>query len=307
MVEGSIKCNNTKEKMLELKIEKKGIRCLKLMYNLLMSMIVLVVIIPRIRVKINAKENKIYLASRNKEMKLISQNKIQAEETARQTGFQQIIKEQEECIKKLEKITFIIIKRIGDIVCGLVGVLVTIPLAIVTKITYMIMGDFKSIFYIQQRVGKNGKIFNIYKFRSMVCNSEEVIQELLKKKSYKEEWEASQKFENDPRVTKIGKFLRKTSLDEMPQMYNLLKGDMSLIGPRPLVVGELESHNGDNEIYESIKPGISGWWACNGRSTTTYQKRLELEYYYVENMSLKLDVKCIFGTVKSVLIKEGAK
>lgn len=307
MVEGSIKCNNTKEKMLELKIEKKGIRCLKLMYNLLMSMIVLVVIIPRIRVKINAKENKIYLASRNKEMKLISQNKIQAEETARQTGFQQIIKEQEECIKKLEKITFIIIKRIGDIVCGLVGVLVTIPLAIVTKITYMIMGDFKSIFYIQQRVGKNGKIFNIYKFRSMVCNSEEVLQELLKKKSYKEEWEASQKFENDPRVTKIGKFLRKTSLDEMPQMYNLLKGDMSLIGPRPLVVGELESHNGDNEIYESIKPGISGWWACNGRSTTTYQKRLELEYYYVENMSLKLDVKCIFGTVKSVLIKEGAK
>lgn len=199
------------------------------------------------------------------------------------------------------------IKRLFDILCSLLGVLVMIPVAIITKICYLISGDFKSIFYKQKRIGKNGKFIYIYKFRSMVWNADEVLKELLKQPKYKKEWKENQKFENDPRITKMGKFLRKTSLDELPQFINVLKNDMSMIGPRPLVEGELDEHNGNHEIYERVKPGITGWWAANGRSATTYKKRLELEYYYVENCSILLDIKCIFKTIKAVLFKTGAK
>ena len=125
--------------------------------------------------------------------------------------------------------------------------------------------------------------------------------------TYRKEWEENQKFENDPRVTRIGKFLRKTSLDEVPQFLNVLKGDMSLIGPRPLVAGELDAHGGNHHIYESTRPGLSSWWACNGRSDTSYQERLNLEYYYVENASILLDMKAIGKTITSVLRKDGAK
>ena len=199
------------------------------------------------------------------------------------------------------------IKRLFDILCSLLGVLVMIPVAIITKICYLISGDTKSIFYTQKRIGKNGKFIYIYKFRSMVWNADEVLKELLKQPKYKKEWKENQKFENDPRITKIGNFLRKTSLDELPQFINVLKNDMSMIGPRPLVEGELDDHNGNHDIYERVKPGITGWWAANGRSATTYKKRLELEYYYVENCSLLLDIKCIFKTIKAVLFKTGAK
>ena len=141
----------------------------------------------------------------------------------------------------------------------------------------------------------------------MVVNADEVLKELLKDPKYKKEWDENQKFENDPRITKMGKILRKTSLDEVPQFINVLKGDLSLIGPRPLVEGELDAHNGNHEIYEAVKPGITGWWAANGRSATTYEKRLELEYYYVKHCSILLDIKCVFRTIKAVVFKTGAK
>ncbi len=210
-------------------------------------------------------------------------------------------------VYSIERHIYFSIKRLFDILCSLLGVLVMIPVAIITKICYLISGDTKSIFYTQKRIGKNGKFIYIYKFRSMVWNADEVLKELLKQPKYKKEWKENQKFENDPRITKIGKFLRKTSLDELPQFINVLKNDMSMIGPRPLVEGELDDHNGNHEIYERVKPGITGWWAANGRSATTYKKRLELEYYYVENCSLLLDSKCIFKTIKAVLFKTGAK
>ena len=133
------------------------------------------------------------------------------------------------------------------------------------------------------------------------------LKELLKNPKYKKEWDKNQKLEHDPRITKIGKIIRKTSLDEVPQFINVFKGDMSLIGPRPLVEGELDAHNGNHEIYEKVKPGITGWWACNGRSATTYDERLKLEYYYAENASLVLDIKCIFRTIKAVISRTGAK
>ena len=182
-----------------------------------------------------------------------------------------------------------------------------IPISLVTKICYIAVGDKKSIFYKQKRVGKNGKVIYIYKFRSMVYNADEVLNELLKDPKYRKEWDINQKFENDPRVTKIGKILRKTSLDEIPQFINILKGDMSLIGPRPLVEGELDAHKGNSMVYQSVRPGISGWWAANGRSATTYEKRLELEYYYCQNCSLWLDIKCFFLTIAEVLFKRRAK
>lgn len=208
---------------------------------------------------------------------------------------------------KVSKQLYPMIKRIFDIICSLIGLIFIIPIGICIKIAYLLSGDTKSIFYYQERIGKNGKIIHIYKFRSMVPNADEVLEELLKEKKYKKEWDENQKFKNDPRITKIGDILRKTSLDEVPQFINVFLGDMSMIGPRPLIRGELDAHNGNHEIYESIKPGITGWWACNGRSSTSYEERLNLEYYYINNFSLLLDIKCIFKTIAAVLFRSGAK
>ena len=210
-------------------------------------------------------------------------------------------------VKERSKVLYKVIKRTFDIVVSLVGCIFLLPIIIIVKISYLISKDYNSIFYTQTRIGKNGKEFKLYKFRSMIPNADEVLKKLLKNPIYKDEWERNQKLENDPRITKMGKILRKTSLDELPQMINVLKGDMAMIGPRPLVKGELDAHHGNHAIYESVRPGISGWWAVNGRSATTYEKRLELEYYYCENCSLMLDIKCFFMTITTVLHKRGAK
>jgi undecaprenyl-phosphate galactose phosphotransferase len=208
---------------------------------------------------------------------------------------------------KYKRMVYFAIKRTFDIFCALIGVLCMLPAALVIKMCYMLTGDFKSIFYRQKRVGKNGKIIGIYKFRSMVPNAGEVLEELLKDPERKKEWDANQKFDDDPRITKVGKIIRKLSIDELPQFINVLNNDMSLIGPRPLVEGELDAHKGNHDIYEKVKPGITGWWACNGRNALTYKKRLELEYYYAEHCSLKLDIKCIFLTILAVVKRDGAK
>lgn len=213
-------------------------------------------------------------------------------------------------MKKVDEkrnIGYMIAKRVFDIFGALIGIIGMFLIALPIKIMYILTGDFKSIFYTHQRVGKDGKIFNMYKFRTMVPNSKQMLEEMLKDPKYKKEWDENQKFENDPRVTKAGKILRKTSLDELPQMLNVLLGDMSLIGPRPLVPGELDKHDGNHKIYEKVRPGVTSWWACHGRSATTYEERLALEYYYVQNRSFMLDLKCIFATIKAVLMKTGAK
>lgn len=207
----------------------------------------------------------------------------------------------------IRKYLYFGVKRLFDILVALIGCLFLLPVILIVKISYLLHKDFDSIFFRQKRIGKNGKEFNLYKFRSMVPNADEVLKELLKDPKYKEEWDLNQKFEHDPRITSMGNILRKTSLDELPQFINILIGDMSLIGPRPLVPGELDSHNGNHELYESVRPGISGWWAANGRSATTYERRLELEYYYVQHCGLILDIRCVFRTIKVVIFKTGAK
>ena len=207
----------------------------------------------------------------------------------------------------IKKYLYFGVKRLFDILIALIGCLFLLPIILIVKISYLLHKDFDSIFFRQKRIGKNGKEFNLYKFRSMVPNADEELKELLKDPKYKEEWDLNQKFEHDPRITSMGNILRKTSLDELPQFINILIGDMSLIGPRPLVPGELDSHNGNHELYESVRPGISGWWAANGRSATTYERRLELEYYYVQHCGLILDIRCVFRTIKAVIYKTGAK
>lgn len=209
--------------------------------------------------------------------------------------------------KVKSKKLYFTVKRIFDILVSLIGMIFIIPIALIVKISYIVSKDNHSIFYRQKRIGKNGKEIYIFKFRTMVYNADEELKKLLKIKKYKEEWKQNQKLDNDSRITKAGKVLRKLSLDEVPQFINVLKGDMSLIGPRPLVDGELDEHDGNHEIYESVKPGITGWWAANGRSATDYEKRLELEYYYAKNCSIALDMKCIFRTIKALVTRHGAK
>jgi len=201
---------------------------------------------------------------------------------------------------------YIVIKRLFDIFFSLLGFCILIPLFVAIKVSFMLVGDKGKIIYHQTRVGKDGKLFNIYKFRSMIQNADEVLKDLLKNEKYRTEWEKNQKLEEDPRITKIGRFLRKTSLDELPQLVNILKGDMSIVGPRPLVQGELEDHGG-SILYWKVKPGLTGWWACHGRSNLNYKERLEMEYYYINHFSFKLDFICICKTFYYVLTARGAK
>lgn len=202
---------------------------------------------------------------------------------------------------------YFVFKRLFDIIIGFVGIYFVVLLTLIIKLVSVLNGDHNKVFYKQKRIGKNGKVIYICKFRTMVPNADEKLKELLKDPKYKEQWDKYQKLDDDPRITKIGKFLRKTSLDEFPQFINVFYGDMSLIGPRPLVEGELDAHNGDHELYESVRPGISSWWAVNGRSGISYKKRLELEYYYIKNIGFIMDLKCILKTIAVVFNGKGAQ
>ena len=203
---------------------------------------------------------------------------------------------------------YLIIKRIFDIVCAFIGCLFLLPVAIIVKISYILNKDYDSIFFKQQRIGKDGKLFNFYKFRSMVPNADEVLFKLLETdEEAANEYKINKKLENDPRITKMGKILRKTSIDELPQLINILKGDMSLIGNRPYLLREKEDiGNYYNDILKT-KPGLTGYWQVSGRSDTTFEERLILEKYYSNHNSLKLDIKIFFKTFSVVLLKKGSK
>ena len=201
---------------------------------------------------------------------------------------------------------YLAVKRVFDVVLGCIGCALLLPVMLVVKLIYLASGDTAPIVYRQTRIGLRGNPFRIYKLRSMVANADEVLQELLKDPARRAEWEENQKFADDPRITPIGRFIRKASIDEFPQFLNVVKGDMSIVGPRPLVPGELEEHGGLS-LYNKVKPGITGWWGCNGRSNINYRERLELEYHYVKHCSLYLDVLCILRTGFAVLKRDGAK
>ena len=196
-----------------------------------------------------------------------------------------------------------LIKRIFDFILSLIGIAIMSPLFLIISI--MIKCDTKGpVFFKQRRIGLNGKPLYIYKFRTMVTNAEELIASFTPEQ--KKEWEESYKLKDDPRITRVGKILRKTSLDELPQLINIIKGEMSIIGPRPVVEEELSWYGNDVDLVLSVKPGLTGWWAVNGRSEVPYPKRCDVELYYVKNASLALDVRILLGTLKVVFSQRGA-
>lgn len=194
-------------------------------------------------------------------------------------------------------------KRIFDIVCSLIALIILSPVFLIMAILVKTTSEGPA-FFAHKRVGKNGKEIKIYKFRSMVTNAEELIKQFTPEQ--KAEYEKNFKLENDPRITKVGKFMRKTSLDELPQLLNILKGDISIVGPRPITEVETEIYGNYRDMLLSVKPGLTGFWAANGRSDTTYTRRRAMEIYYVKNRSLWLDIKIIFKTFASVFKGEGA-
>ena len=208
----------------------------------------------------------------------------------------------------VRKISYLVIKRIFDILISIIGLILLIPIALVIKIAYMFTGDFTSIFFVQERIGKNGKLFKFFKFRSMVPNADEVLFRTMElDEIIAAEYNKNKKLKNDPRVTKIGRAIRKLSIDELPQFINVFLGDMSLIGNRPYLPREKQDMGKYFDSIVMTKPGLTGYWQVNGRSDTTFEERLKLEKEYSEKASLLLDIKIFFKTFIVVLFGKGAE
>ncbi len=207
--------------------------------------------------------------------------------------------------QNLAKLSSRILKRTFDIIGSISIIVILSPLLI--YISHKVKKDGGPAIYGHERVGKDGKSFKCLKFRSMVVNSKQVLEELLLSNAdAKAEWDATFKLKNDPRITKIGQFLRKTSLDELPQLFNVLKGEMSLVGPRPIITAELERYNDEVEYYLLSKPGMTGLWQVSGRSDVDYDTRVYLDAWYVKNWSMWNDIAILFKTITVVLKKDGA-
>lgn len=200
------------------------------------------------------------------------------------------------------------LKRFFDIVGGVMGLLVLIPTVVVVKIAFMVSGDFGPVFFVQGRIGRNGRIFKLYKFRSMVMDADEVLKKILREdKAMAKEYREMRKLGDDPRITKVGMILRKSSLDELPQVINILKGDMSIIGCRPFLPREKKSMLGYYDDIVTVKPGLSGFWQVSLRSRGTFKERLKMERYYALNCDTMFDLKILWKTFASVIKKDGAK
>ena len=208
--------------------------------------------------------------------------------------------------KKIKKnFLYDFFKRVFDVFFFLLAMILLSPVILILVIAVKIDDPKGKVFFAHKRVGKDGKEIKILKFRSMVHNAEELIEKFTPEQ--KEEYYANYKLDKDPRVTKLGNFLRKSSLDELPQLLNILAGDLSLVGPRPVLERETQLYGKDRDVFLSVKPGLTGYWAVNGRSAVDYDERIKLELYYVYNRSFWLDVKIIFKTFTTVFKGEGAQ
>ncbi len=198
------------------------------------------------------------------------------------------------------------LKRLLDIFIILFFCPILIPLMLILMILVKCTSR-GPVFYGHKRVGKNGKEFKCWKFRSMRIDADKMLEKILAENpEMRKQWEKERKFENDPRVTKFGKFLRKTSLDELPQLFNVFIGEMSLVGPRPVTDGELEKYGDSRDYVLSVLPGITGMWQTSGRSDTVYEERIMLDSYYIQNWSIWLDLWILIKTIWVVLDKKGA-
>lgn len=204
------------------------------------------------------------------------------------------------------KASYLFFKRLFDIFIALVGVIVLVIVTIILATFYSFGKNKGRIFFSQERIGLNGKTFKIYKYRSMVENAEEILKR--NPKLYKKYIENSYKLlpEEDPRMTRLGRFIRKYSIDEIPQFINILKGEMSFIGPRPVIEEELLQYGERVSKFLSVKPGATGWWQVSGRSEIGYPERCDMELYYVDNCSFKLDMKIFFLELKRIITKDAA-
>ena len=197
------------------------------------------------------------------------------------------------------------VKRIFD-VCGAV-ILISASLPFVLAIVALMAFSGGPVFYKQRRVGRFGKIFKCYKFRTMVPHADQVLKDLLERDaSARAEWQRDHKLRDDPRITAVGRFLRRTSLDELPQLLNVLRGQMSLVGPRPVVKEELLRYGSNVTAYLSAMPGITGLWQVSGRNNTDYRRRVALDVYYVRNQCLLLDLYILLKTTRVILGGDGA-
>lgn len=200
------------------------------------------------------------------------------------------------------------IKRFFDILFGIIGSIMLVPLTICIYISRLVLHENRgSIFYTQTRIGKDGKKFKLYKFRTMVVDADQILDKYLEEnEKAKEEYRANHKLANDPRITKTGKILRKTSLDEMPQFINVLKGEMSLVGPRPYLPKEKQDMGEYYEDIIKVKPGLTGLWQVSGAGHASFKERLELEKYYANKHSIKEDIKLFLKTFRAVIGGHGA-
>ena len=211
-------------------------------------------------------------------------------------------------VSKKQNIAFRFIKRTIDILAGIVGIILLIPITLVVAIMRIIKKENDGpIFYEQLRIGKNGKQFRMYKFRSMCLNADETLKKYLEEnEDAKKEYKKYKKLKYDPRITKVGKVLRATSLDEFPQFINVLKGDMSLVGPRPYLPREKKDMGKYYDVIIKIKPGVTGPWQIRGRSNISFEDRLKIDAEYIQKMSITNDVKMVLKTLTKVVKKDGA-
>lgn len=209
-------------------------------------------------------------------------------------------------LERDRKALFPIAKRALDIVGAGVGLVLLAPFFLIVAL--MVRADGGPAFFAHQRVGRGGKLFGCLKFRSMVVDSQARLEALLANDpTARAEWEATRKLKNDPRITRIGSFLRSTSLDELPQLINVLLGEMSLVGPRPVQEAEIDRYYGASAAhYMAVRPGITGLWQVSGRSETSYESRVALDVSYVSRPSLLADISILLRTPVAVLSRRGA-
>jgi exopolysaccharide biosynthesis polyprenyl glycosylphosphotransferase len=198
------------------------------------------------------------------------------------------------------------VKRLIDFILSFIAIIILSPLFIILAILIKI--DSKGpVFFVQDRIGLNGKLFKAYKFRTMILNAEEILLKWLEENpEIRDEYLINHKLKDDPRITRMGKFLRKTSLDELPQLFNVLKGDMSLVGPRPYLVRELNDVSSYAKYLWRVPPGITGLWQISGRNDVDFEGRLKMDMQYISNWNIWLDLNILFKTIPAVLKKDGA-
>lgn len=206
-----------------------------------------------------------------------------------------------------ERKPYKVVKRIMDVIGAIVGMILLIPITLGIYIAKIILKDKGSIIYTHNRIGKDGKIFKMYKFRSMIVGADEFLEKYLAENEVaREEYKINKKLKDDPRITPIGKFIRNTSIDEFPQFINVLKGEMSLVGPRPYLPRERDDIGDYYPYIVNVKPGVTGLWQVSGRNDVTFNERLKLDKQYYEKRNVKMDIKILLKTVSKVFVKEGA-